>query len=269
MQSLRFFVALVFAGSLFSLPALGQDLLDRYIEARFRVQMYQYLDQNGENVAPMAVEHLPSRADTLQQWLNQLSQNARLAAWNRRQKQFEIEEWRLVRRLERRWFSKKFENTEWAYLGTESLTPLDTTLTHELRGRMEAYFGSPTQTIAELMSSDEMGRTRDRYVQFEYWFVVNDSIPVILMDFNGPLERGLITSTDQRYRDILLNVRESFLKEFLQTSSQAPYVDYYYDARSLTWYYTGYDGTNYFMEPIVQPNLALGRPWLEILNRSD
>ena len=232
MYSLRYFICIIFVGIYWCVPAQGQDLLDRYREARFRVQMSNYLEENGTTVNPLTVEHLPSRADTLQQWLNQLSRNAELAAWNRRQKTFEIEEWQLVRRLERGWFSKKFEKTQWAYLGTESLTALDTTLTRDLRSRMEAYFGSPTQTIAELMASEVNDRTRDRYVQFEYWFVVNDSIPVVLMDFNGPLERGLITSTDQRYRDILLHVRESFLKDFWLSEAMAPYVDYYYDART-------------------------------------
>ena len=251
------------------LPVQGQELIERYREARFRVQMHRFLEQNGLDVDPQRVEHIPSRADTLQQWLNQLSRNARLAEWNRRQRSFEIVEWKLVRRLERGWFTKKFDNTMWAFLGTESLTPLDTTKTQELRARMEAYFGPPTQTIAEMVGGDEELRTRDRYAQFEYWFVVNDSIPVVLMDFNGPLERGLITSTDQRYRDILLDVRESFLKEFWQTEYSAPYVDYYFDVRTRTWHHAGFDGENYFMEPIVQPNLTLGRPWLEILSRSD
>ena len=268
MQSLRYLIVLVLAWGV-SAPAFGQELIERYREARFRVQMHRYFDTHGLAARPQTYEHIPSRADTIQQWLRQLSRNARIAEWNRRQRSFEIEEWRLVRRLERGWFIKKFDNTKWAYLGTESLMPLDTTMTRELRARLEAFFGPPTQTIAELMNSDERLRTQDRYVQFEYWFVVNDSIPIILMDFNGPLERGLITVTDHRYRDILINVRESFLREFWQEKQRAPYVDYFLDARTRTWYYAGFDGTNYFMEPIVQPNLALGRPWLDLLSRSD
>jgi hypothetical protein len=268
MNTLRWMLVLMVMGVL-AIPSQGQDLVERYRRARFRVMTQEFLARKGLEATPHTLEHIPSRADTVQQWLNQLSRNARIAAWNRRQKVFEIEEWRLVRRFERAWFHNKFDQTLWAYLGTEALLPLDTTYTRALRAQLEAYFGPPTQTITDLVNSGEHSEARDRFVQFEYWFVVNDSIPMVVMDVNGPLERGLIVSTDQRYRDILLAVREAFMKEFLKSSQRAPYVDYFYDARTMAWFYTGYDGSSFFMEPIGQPNLALGRPWLEILQRSD
>ena len=255
--------------SLFVLPVSGQNLVDRYIEARFKVQVEEFFEQNGAEAQPGALGHIPTRADTLRSWLNQLTNNARIAEWNLRKKDFEVEEWRLIRKYERPWFKKKFEKTLWAYLGTESLLPVDTTYTRELRSKLEAYYGPPTQTISELFSGDDGQRTRDRYMQFEYWFVVNDSIPVLLMDVNGPLERGLIVSSDQQYRDILLEVREALLKEFLHSEQFALYIDYYYDARSGTWYYAGFDGEKFIFEPTVRPNLALGRPWLDIINRLD
>lgn len=268
MYSLRILTFLLIAWGMAN-PLFGQDLIDRYRQARFHVQVERYISENGMSAKPMSVEHLPSRADTVQQWLIQLSRNAEIAAWKNREKVFEIEEWQLVRRLERPWFNKKFENTLWAFLGTEALLPLDTTRTSELRAHLESYFGPPTQTITELLDAQPRTRTLDRYVQFEYWFILNDSIPLVFMDVNGPLERGLIVSSDERYRDILLGVRESFLKEFMQVSRPTAFVDYYFDARTLNWYYTGYNGTEYFMELIGQPNLALGRPWLDVIERSD
>ena len=269
MYILRYLLLWALLGTIVA-PSHAQSLVDRYREARFRVQVSEYLEQFGEQVPSGNVRHIPTRADTLQHWLNQLANSARIAEWNRREKNFEVEGWRLVRKLERPWFSKKFENTLWAFLGTESLLPVDTTYTRDLRAKLEAYYGPPTQTISELLNSNETERRRDRYMQFEYWFVVNDSIPVVLMDVNGPLERGLIVSSDERYRDILLQVRESLLREFLQSQKRAPYVDYYYDAIARTWYYAGFDGREYFYQPISsRPNLALGRPWLDIINRLD
>ncbi len=268
MYSLRIlFIISVVCGMLNPLQA--QDLIERYRQARFQVQVERYFLENGEHVDPMPAAHLPSRADTVRQWLVQLNRNAEIAAWKQREKAFEIEEWQLVRRLERPWFIKKFENTLWAFLGTESLLPLDTTRTQALRAHFESYFGPPTLTITELLNGEERTRTKERYVQFEYWFILNDSIPLMFMDVNGPLERGLIVSSDERYRDILLNVRESFLREFRQVSRPVAFVDYYFDARTENWYYTGYDGKKYFMELIGQPNLTLGRPWLDVLDRSD
>ncbi len=268
MHSLRNLIFLsIFWGMLNPLQA--QDLIDRYRQARFQVQVQQYFQDHGTNADPMPVAHLPSRADTVRQWLIQLNRNAEIAAWNQREKSFEIEEWKLVRRFERPWFKRKFEDTMWAYLGTEALLPIDTTRTRELRANLESFYGPPTQTITELLNTEPRTRSKERYVQFEYWFILNDSIPLVFMDVNGPLERGLIVSSDQRYRDILLSVRESFLKEFMQVRQPTAFVDYYFDARTQNWYYAGYDGKNYFMELIGQPNLALGRPWLEAINRSD
>ena len=268
MYSLRYLFVLWMVWGMIN-PLQAQDLIDRYRRARYEVQVAQYFKDNGVHADPMPVEHLPSRADTVKQWLIQLNRDAQIAAWNQREKSFEIEGWQLVRRLERSWFEKKFQNTLWAFLGTESLLPLDTTRTQEIRAHMESYFGPPTQTITELLEDDMRTRNNGRYVQFEYWFVLNDSIPLVFMDVNGPLERGLVVSSDQRFRDILLSVRESFLKDFMQSSRPSAFVDYYYDARTLNWYYAGYDGGDYFMELIGQPNLALGRPWLDAINRSD
>ncbi len=268
MHSSRLSILFVLACMLVT-PLQAQDLIERYRKARFEVQVRQYLLEKGREAQPEELQHLPTRADTIQQWLDQISENARINAWNQRKRTFEIQEWRLIRKFERVWFLKQFENTLWAYLGTEPLLPVDTTYTRELRARMEAFYGPPTQTISELMGNVAYHRTRDRYIQFEYWFVVNDSIPVVLMDVNGPFERGLIASSDQRYRDILLEVRESLLEEFMDSKRRAPYVDYYFDAILRNWYYVGYNGASYFYEPIGQPNLALGRPWVGVINRLD
>ena len=255
--------------SIIVLPVKAQSLVDRYKSARFNVQVEEFFETNGMFARPNDIRHIPTRADTLQQWLNQLTNNARISEWNRREKKFEVETWRLIRKFERPWFNAKFEKTLWAYLGTESLMPVDTSYTRDLRAKLEAYYGPPTQTISELLQSNDSRRMRDRYMQFEYWFIVNDSIPVLLMDVNGPLERGIIVSSDQEYRDILLQVRESLLREFLQSDKRAPYIDYYYDSISRIWYYAGFDGKSYIYEPIDRPNLALGRPWLNVINRLD
>ena len=255
--------------SIIVLPLHAQNLIDRYTKARFNTQVHEFFEEHGLKARPESVKNLPTRADTIQHWLNQIASNARISSWKTNQKDFEIADWKLVRKFERDWFNRKFDNTLWAFLGTEPLQQLDTTYTRELRSMLEAYYGPPTQTISELYGNTGASRVADRYIQFEYWFVVNDSIPVVLMDVNGPLERGLIVSSDQQYRDILLQVRESLLKEFVHSEKRAPYVDYYFDAILRNWYYVGFDGRSYFHESIGQPNLALGRPWLDIQHRID
>ncbi|MEZ4701703.1 MAG: hypothetical protein R2834_15295 [Rhodothermales bacterium] len=248
-------------------PAEGQELADLYRNARFNVQAQAHLEATGMRADPAAPQHIPSRSDTLLQWL--MVMRAGSASTTYSGEPFAIDEWQLVRRLERGWFEKRYASTLWAYLGTESLMPIDTTLTRDLRARMEAYFGPPTQTITEVLGPGSGKSARDRYIQFEYWFVLNDTIPLVVMDVNGPLERGLIVSSDYRYRDILLRIRESFMEEFLRSDRRAPYIDYYYNPIESSWYYAGFDGLRYYLERTKQPNFALGRPWLNALSRSD
>ena len=239
----------------------AQDLLDLFVQERFEAASALYFEEKGLNAEIMPVAHIPTRSDTLRQWLDQLkkkdehSQVTDLAS-------IQFKRWDLVSKLERAWFRKKYRNTLWAFLGSEGLLPVDTTRTIELRAQLEAYFGPPTQTITELEARQERSMFRDRNIQFEYWFIVNDSIPLIFMDVNGPRERGLITATDYRYREIILSLRESFLKDPIQTGDYAPFIDYYYDPYNRQWYETGFNGNRYFTNPIPKPNFALGRPWV-------
>lgn len=258
-----FFSLVVFA--LMAGSARGQELAELYRLARFTVQAEAHLQAKGMRAVPAEPLHIPSRSDTLLQWIVAMNGDGRGASLN---ENFAIDAWRLIRRAERNWFEKQHAGTLWAYLGTESLLPIDTTLTRDLRARLEGYFGPPTQTITEVFGAPDTRDARDRFIQFEYWFVLNDSIPLLVMDVNGPLERGLVVSSDYRYRDILLHIRESFMEQFLRSDRRAPYIDYYYNPIESSWYYAGYDGERYFLERTKPPNLALGRPGPRAFTRS-
>ena len=265
MRNLPIVILLIWV--VFPSVSCAQDLLDLFVRERFRAATTMYFEENGLAVEILPLAHIPTRSDTLRQWLDQLQnkdeeENDDLAS-------IQIREWDLISKLERAWFRKKYRNTLWAFLGSESLMPVDTTFTYELRAQFEAYFGPPTQTITELEARNERSMFRDRNIQFEYWFIVNDSIPLILMDVNGPRERGIITATDYRFREIILPLRESFLEELLQIGDYAPYIDYYFDPFEERWHETGFNGKRYFTNPIPKPNFALGRPWVswrEIMN---
>ena len=250
-------------------PASAQELAELYRSARFNVQVQAYFNTAGMRADVITPQHIPSRSDTLLQWLMAMERGRRSGGSGAAVEHMAIDEWRLVRRLERGWFEKSYGSTLWAYLGTESLLPIDTTLTRDLRARLEAFFGPPTQTITEVLGGSGSLQARDRFIQFEYWFILNDSIPFVVMDVNGPLERGLIVSSDYRYRDILLRMRESFMEEFLRSDQRAPYIDYYYNPVESSWYYSGFDGDRFYLERTRQPNFALGRPWLNAISRSD
>ncbi len=170
---------------------------------------------------------------------------------------FPIDDVRTVRRLERGWFEEEYGGTDWSFLGASThLTLFDTTYTRELRARLQAQFGDPTQTLADRPDTSRIGEA-----QFEYWFVVNDSIPVRVTDANGPRDRGLIVATESRLRDRLPALRAALLRP-LRQPERTPYVDYYYDTTDdgmRRWYRAGFDGRSYFLDRIPRSDIVTGR----------
>jgi hypothetical protein len=173
---------------------------------------------------------------------------------------FEIQRVELVPRLVRSWFRKAFGDTRWSFLGsTSDLAPLDTTHTRELRARLQAHFGDPSQTMAD----GDPHAPRDDYTQFEYWFVVNEAVPVVVTDVAGPYDRGLVVATDRRYRADLRALRRALLGVLIDEPARAPYVDYYYDDTADAWHRAGFDGTDFFVERVSRRTVLPGRrPWL-------
>jgi hypothetical protein len=171
-----------------------------------------------------------------------------------RRPRFRITTARVLSELERTWFRSTYGDTRWSFLGAgPRLTFFDTTRTPDLRARLEAQFGSPTKTLAET-HPDSVEKSQP---QFEYWFVVNDSIPVRVTDANGPRDRGLIVAAPRRLRHRLRALRAALLRP-LRESRRVPYVDYYHDTNR-RWYRTGYDGRSFFLERIPRHTIVPGR----------
>ncbi len=240
-------------------PARAQTLIDLYLTERLRVQAEELQRRGALHMRPLPPEPVPSAADTLRAWLLARRPSSPAPPADA-PPPFTVERWRLMKKLERHWFEKTFRETKWAFLGSNTFSPLDTLRTQDLRARLEAHFGPPTKTVVELDSLEH--RTREEFVEFEYWFVVNDTIPLVLMDVNGPFERGLVTATDHRFRNILFDLRETFLRDLIADETRAPYVDYYYQYDTQTWYLTGFDGGAFFLRRIARPAFFRGRPRL-------
>ncbi|MCB0718923.1 MAG: hypothetical protein KDD65_10795 [Bacteroidetes bacterium] len=169
-----------------------------------------------------------------------------------------------VPKLGRNWFQNRFAIQQWAYEGSNRLTPIDTMYTRELRSRLEAHFGSPTQTLADqgLLYKLKL----DEYVQFEYWFVINDTIPLVVMDVNGPFERGVVVATDESHREILNRVKDAFLNRLVLDPRRKAYADYYFENELGSWFLTGFDGNRYFLNVVDPRRVPPGRPVAPIRN---
>ncbi len=208
------------------------------------------------------LDHVPGVADTVSAWVErkQPKPPTHEIAPEPEEPAELVQSWQLIKPLERNWFRQTFQTTLWAFLGSNSLSLIDTMRTSEVRARMAAAFGEPTQTVADLGNVRNL--QREEYIQFEYWFVLNDTIPLLVIDVNGPFERGVVVATDQRYRDQLYDLRDTFLTQRIADGRRELFVDYYYHYDQRTWYRTGYDGVRFFRQRIGPPNLTRGRPTL-------
>jgi hypothetical protein len=237
------------------------SLAERYRRARVQMLVQDYLSGRGA-VPGRPPRALPVRPDSVFGVFGPPDTTAAP-----RRPAFPIAEVRPVRHLERGWFRERYRAVDWSFLGAGTrLTVFDTTRTWDLRARLQAQFGDPTRTMAELYSEEwrrTPDSTREDPIQFEYWFVVNDSIPVRVTDVNGPTERGVIVSTDRRYRDRLVALRAALLRP-LRDGPRAPYVDYYFERASRRWFRVGFDGTAFFRERVSRFDIVPGRrPYLE------
>lgn len=238
--------------------AHAQSLVEMYRAARFKEQADRVLD--GFRARPNMPERLDYPTDSLREWVDLV-----FPPEERPQEPVEpalsVRKWETVPKLGREWFRSKFKEAMWAYVGSNTLSIIDTTFTRELRARLAAEFGSPTQTIADLDHTKQVGQAE--YIQFEYWFVLNDTIPVMVMDVNGPFERGVVVASAQSYHSVLADIKDALVERLVQSEAKAAYVDYYYLLEQRMWFLTGYDGEKYYIDRISRPDLKLGRPLLD------
>ena len=152
-------------------------------------------------------------------------------------------------------FLERFREVYWRASDPRRLA-IDTTDTPRVRGLLQSVFGRPTRNADALR---QVGYTGNEYVQFEYWFVVNDSIPVLLLDLDGPFGRGLLLAGAEAFADRLPELKADLSRQLFEATGPDPFVDYYHSYERRQWYRTGYNGTDYFTVPIRAPGWVQSR----------
>lgn len=127
---------------------------------------------------------------------------------------------------------------------------VDSLGTPALRGRLQAAFGDPTRNAD---AQRRYGYGGSEYIQFEYWFVVNDSIPVLALDIDGPFGRGLLIATDEPFTSILQDLKADLSGQLDQARRPDPWVDYYYSYERRRWFRTGFNGAESFTVDVQPP----------------
>lgn len=147
-------------------------------------------------------------------------------------------------------FLDRYREAYWRAAPSVAGLALDTTATPTLRGRLQNVFGRPTRNADAFR---QVGYAGSEAVQFEYWFVVNDSLPVLVMDLDGPFGRGLLVAGDEAHADLLPALKADLDARLAEALGPDPWVDYYRSDDRNQWFRTGYNGTEWFTVAIRPP----------------
>jgi len=166
--------------------------------------------------------------------------------------QFEEPEIRAISNSERAQFQSQFRNIAWTGQGLYNPTTIDRLPTVELRARLQAAFGDPTQTISDLIKENfRPGKA----VQFEYWFVIDDEIPLMILDLDGPFENGLVYVGASQHVDMMPQIKRTLTRKLLDNDLEmASFSDYFFSPEREQWYRVEYKDGEFSRIPIERPS---------------
>lgn len=167
------------------------------------------------------------------------------------QAQFEAPEFEKVSNEERAEFKRLLNNTNLTGQGLYESTNLDDRQTNEIRARLQAEFGNPTQKLEDLIHQDNF--RPGKAIQFEYWFTVNDSIPFVVLDWNGPFGSGLTYGGASKYVDLMPEIKREFVKKLMGIENLGEYEDYFYSPEKQQWYQVSYKEGRFQNKKIESP----------------
>lgn len=150
-------------------------------------------------------------------------------------------------------FRQRFRQVSWTGAGFTGSTVIDRIPTRELRARLQKVYGDPTQKLKDLFEREQF--RPGHYIQFEYWFVINDQIPMMILDIDGPFGNGLVFAGDNRYVDLMPEIKRTLSRKLMYIKNLAPYKDHYYDLNSRQWYLVIYEDGEFANIPIARPNI--------------
>lgn len=148
-------------------------------------------------------------------------------------------------------FQDRFGDIKWTGQGLYGETTIDNIPTIELRARLQAKFGDPTQKLEDLI--DTKGFRPAECIQFEYWFTVNDSIPMMVLDIDGPFDEGLVYGGASRYIDLMPQIKRTLSKVLMGVDDLASFQDYFYSPEREQWFDVRYQNGEFIKKKISSP----------------
>lgn len=136
--------------------------------------------------------------------------------------------------------------------GFQGETAIDRIPSTEIRARLQRQFGNPTVTVADFVGAQNVRPGNS--IQFEYWFIVNDSIPMMVLDSDGPFANGLVMGGSSRYVDRMPSVKRAFADKLMSDRILAEFNDFFYSPERQQWYQVRYSGGRFETKTISVPD---------------
>lgn len=167
------------------------------------------------------------------------------------QAQFEEPEIIKVEGSERAEFQKRFADIKWTGQGF-NYNELDRVPAIEIRAALQSVYGDPTQKVEDIIEKD--GYLRDgKSIQFEYWFIVDGYIPMMVLDLEGPFKNGLVYVGASKYVDLMPQIKRTLTKH-VEEASPKEYIDYFFSPERQQWYKVSYQGGKYSKVEVDRPD---------------
>ncbi len=147
---------------------------------------------------------------------------------------------------------RTFGNVNLTGHGLYQSTKIDDLQTNEIRARLQAAFGDPTRTLRDLINTASF--RPGKAIQFEYWFAVDDSIPMVVLDWDGPFGSGLTFGGSSKYVDLMPQIKRAFAKKLMSVDTLANYQDYFYSPEREQWYMVKHEDGSYTTSKIESPD---------------
>lgn len=157
-----------------------------------------------------------------------------------------------VERVDAATFQRRFSNTRWTGQGMQGITDIDRIPSMELRARLQTVFGDPTRTLDDLAFRPNFRMAEA--IQYEYWFIVNDRYPMMILDIDGPFARGLVYAVSVSYIDLMPQIKRALSRMIMEPTELSNFTDVFYSPERGNWYEISFrDGEFNYVE-IPQPS---------------
>lgn len=144
-------------------------------------------------------------------------------------------------------------NINWTGYGLNESTTIDQIPTIELRARLQSVYGKPTKKVEQVIDEGLFGEAAGATIQFEYFFMVNDSIPFTVLDVDGPFAKGLTYGGVSKYVDLMPQIKREFSEKLMGADSLAPFKDFFYSPEDDQWFKVEYKNGSFNRDSIDTP----------------